>query len=111
VIVSTVQDQNAGSLDQVAKDLIKNLQQSNPGMRQTGDVRNIEVNGVQGRTADLAGDSPLQQNGKPLPERDWLVLAPGPNGAYLYLIFIAPEKDYGALKSTYQRMLDSVRVE
>jgi hypothetical protein len=111
VIVSTVQDQNAGSLDQVAKDLIKNLQQSNPGMRQTGNVRNIEVNGVQGRTADLAGDSPLQQNGKPLPERDWLVLAPGPNGAYLYMIFIAPEKDYGALKSTFQRMLDSVRVE
>jgi len=111
VIVSTVQDQNAGSLDQVANDLIKSLQQSNPGMRQTGDVRGIEINGVQGRTADLAGNSPLGQNGKPLPERDWLVLAPGPNGAYLYLIFIAPEKDYGALKSTYQRMLDSVRVE
>jgi Zn-dependent protease with chaperone function len=111
VIVSTVQDQNAGSLDQVAKDLIQNLRQANPGMQQAGDVKGIEVNGVQGRSADLSGESPLRQNGKPLPERDWLVVSPGPDGAYLYLIFIAPERDYGAIKPTYQRMLDSVRVD
>jgi hypothetical protein len=111
VIVSTAQDANAGSLDQVAKDLIQNLQQSNPGMRQSSDVHTIEVNGIPGRSVDLVSDSPLQQNGKPLPEHDWLVLAPGPGAAYLYLIFIAPERDFGALKPTHQRMLDSLRVE
>jgi hypothetical protein len=111
IIVSTAQDANAGSLDQVAEDLIQNLQQSNPGMRQNGDMCTIEVNGVAGRSVELASDSPLQQSGKPLPERDWLVVAPGPGGAYLYLIFIAPERDFGTLNSTYQRTLDSLRVE
>ena len=111
IIVSTAQDPNAGSLDQVAKDLIHNLQQSNPGMQQRGDVHAIEVNGVAGRAVDLASDSPLQQGGKVLPERDWLVAVPGPGGNYLYLIFIAPERDFGALNSTYQRALDSLRVE
>jgi Zn-dependent protease with chaperone function len=111
VIVSTAQDPNAGSLDQVAKDLIQNLQQSNPGLRQGGDVCTIEVNGIQGRSVDLTSDSPLQQGGKPLPEHDWLVVVPGPGGASLYLIFIAPERDFGTLKPTYQRMLESLRVE
>lgn len=111
IIVSTAQDANAGSLDRVTQDLIQNLQQSNPGMRQRGDVHSVEVNGTQGREVDLSSDSPLQQDGRPLPEHDWLVVAPGPGGAYLYLIFIAPERDFAALKPTYQRALDSLRVE
>ena len=111
IIVTTAQDLNAGSLDQVAKDLVQNLQQSNPGMRQSGDVRGIEVNGVAGRAVDLMSDSPLLQNGKPLPERDWLVVAPGSGGGYLYLIFIAPERDFTTLNPTYQRTLDSLRVQ
>ena len=111
VIVSTAQDPSAGSLDQVAQDLILGLQQSNPGMHQSGDAHAIEVNGIQGRSMDLTSASPLQQDAKPLPEHDWLVVTPGPGGAYLYLIFITPEKDFGRLKPTYQRMLDSLHVE
>src|SRR5581483_214894 len=111
VIVSTAQDDRASSLDQVAQDLIQNLQQSNPGMRQSGDIRDITINGGDARAVDLASNSPLQQDGNSLPERDWLVVGPGPGGSYLYLIFIAPERDFGALRPTYQRMLDSVRVQ
>lgn len=111
VIVSSAQDPNAGSLDQVVKDLILNLQQSNPGMRQSGDVHTTEVNGILGRSVDLASNSPLQQDGKSLPEHDWLVVTAGPSRAYLYLIFIAPERDFAALKPSYQRMLDSLRLE
>jgi hypothetical protein len=111
VVVSTAQDANAASLDQVAQDLIQNLAQSNPGMHQNGDIRPINVNGTQGRSADLASNSPVQQNGAPVPERDWLVLVPRPGGSYLYLIFIAPEKDFAALRPTYQKMLDTLRLE
>ena len=110
-IVNTAQNPNAGSLDQVVQDLIQNLQQSNPGMRQIGDVKPINVNGIEGRSVDLASNSPLQQSGRPLPEHDRLVVVPGPGGAYLSLIFIAPEKDFGSLRPTYQRMLDSLQVE
>jgi Zn-dependent protease with chaperone function len=111
VIVSGAEDPKAGSLDQVADDLIKNLLQSNPGMHQNGDLRQISVNGTSGRSADLFGNSPVQQNGKPLAEHDWLVLLPRPGGTYLYLIFIAPENDFAALRPTYQKMLDGLRVE
>jgi beta-barrel assembly-enhancing protease len=111
VIVSMAEDANAGSLDQVAQDLIQNLEQSNPGMRQNGDVKPVDVNGIHGRAADLASNSPIQQNGAAIPERDRLVLLPKPGGAYLYLIFIAPEKDFVALQPSYQKMLDSVQMQ
>jgi len=111
VIVSTAQDAGARSLDQVAQDLIQNLSQSNPGMHQDGDVKPLDVNGIQGRTVDLASSSPIQQNGSPIAERDWLVLVPRPGGSYLYLIFISPEKDFSALKPTYQKMLQDLRAE
>jgi len=111
VIVSTAQEQKASSLDQVAEDLLQNLQRANPGLRQTGEVRRINANGADARTVDLVGDSPLEENGKPLPEHDRLVLRSGPGGAYVYVIFIAPERDFGALQPSYQRMLDSLQVQ
>jgi predicted Zn-dependent protease len=111
VVVSTVLDAKAGSIDQVARDLVQNLQQSNPGMRQNGDIRPIEVNGASARLVDLASNSPIQQNGSPLPERDRLVVIPRGDGTYVYLICIAPERDFEALRPTYERTLDSVRVQ
>jgi Zn-dependent protease with chaperone function len=111
VIVSGAENPNAGSLDQVADDLIKNLIQTNSGMHQNGDLRQVSVNGTSGRSADLFGTSPIQQNGKALAEHDWLVLLPRSGGTYLYLIFITPENDFAALKPTYQKMIDDLRVE
>lgn len=111
VVSSTVQDPNANSLDQAAQDLIQNLQQSNPGMRQNGSLHSTSVNGLQGRELDLSSTSPIQQNGSPLPERDRLVLLPMTNGNYLYLIFIAPERDFGALEPTFEKMLESLRLQ
>ncbi|MBV9181753.1 MAG: M48 family metalloprotease [Acidobacteria bacterium] len=111
VIASVAQDPDAGSLDQVAQDLIQNLEQSNPGLRLSGSIRSLDVNGTSARSAELAGNSPLQQNATPLPERDWLVLVPGSGGTFLDLIFIAPERDFAALQPTYKRMIDSLRLE
>jgi beta-barrel assembly-enhancing protease len=111
VIVSGMQDSNAASLDQAIQGLIQNLQQSNPGLRQSGDIRHETAGGAEARSVDLAGTSPLQVDGKALPERDWLVVTQGPNGGYMYLIFIAPERDFAALKPTYQKMLDSLRFQ
>jgi len=111
VMISSVQDANAASLDQAAQDLIQDLQHANPGLRQNGDLRHETAGGKDARLVDLIGSSPLQQDGKPLPERNWLVVTQGASGSYLYLIFIAPEKDFAALKPTYQKMFDSLRVE
>ncbi|HEV2697819.1 MAG TPA: M48 family metallopeptidase, partial [Terriglobales bacterium] len=111
VIISQAQDQNGGSLDQVTQDLVQNLQQSNPGMRQNGTMRTVSVSGTAARELDLSSTSPLQQTGNPLPERDRLVVVPASEGSYIYLIFIAPERDFGALEPTFEKMLTTLRVE
>src|SRR5204863_3923772 len=65
VVISPMQDPNANSLDQAAQDLIQNLQQSNPGMRQNGSIVSVTVNGTQARQVDLSSGSPILQNGSP----------------------------------------------
>jgi hypothetical protein len=111
VVISGARDSNANSLDQAAQDLIQNLQQSNPGMKQNGSIRSTSVNGTQGREVDLSSASPIQQNGAPLPERDRVVLVPVSNGNFLYLILISPERDFGALEPTFEKMLGSLRIQ
>ena len=41
-----------------------------------------------------------------------LVTVPDPQGRGLfYLVFIAPDKDFGQLRGTYEHMLNSFRVQ
>jgi beta-barrel assembly-enhancing protease len=111
VVINGGQDQNASSLDQATQDLVQGMVQSNPGLQASGNPRSITVNGVQGRSVDLSGNSPVQQNGQPVPEHDRLVLLPRSDGTFVYLVFVAPQKDFNALSSTYDKMLKSVRVQ
>ena len=111
VVIGAAQDANAGSLDQATQDLVQNLQQSNPGLQASGNPQNIQVNGVQGKSVNLASSSPIQQNGQPIPERDWLVTVPRSQGGLLYLVFIAPQKDFTQLNPTYQKMLQNLQVK
>jgi hypothetical protein len=110
VAINQAEDRDANSLDQVMQDLIRNLQQSNTGMKQRSEVRSADVNGISARMVDLSSDSPIQSNGALLPERDRVVLLPQSAGGFLYLIFIAPEKDFDSLQPTFKKMLDSLRV-
>ena len=110
VVIGGVQGTNASSLDQATADLIQTLQQSNPGLRLAGNMQDITVNGLQGRSVNFTGASPIQQNGEALRERDWLVTVARPRGGLLYAVFIGPERDFGQLQPTYERMLDSMQV-
>jgi Zn-dependent protease with chaperone function len=107
-MVSPFQPQGANSLEDATQQLIASLQQQNPGLRVAGNPQTIRVNGITGRSVDLIGQSPLAgSNGQPLQERDWLVTLPGSNGGLLYLVFIAPEKDFSHLRPTFEHMLRS----
>jgi beta-barrel assembly-enhancing protease len=110
VIVGTNLSSEAASLDEAMRNLSKGLAQQNPGMHVSGEPQHVTVNGVEGRSVELAGDSPLKQNGKPLPERDWLVALPRAQGGLLYLVFVSPERDFSQLHPTYQKMLDSIHL-
>jgi predicted Zn-dependent protease len=110
VVISGGQDPNATTLDQATQDLVASLQQSNPGLQANGSMRRISVNGVSGRSVDLTGTSPIQRGSQAVRERDWLVTVPRSGGGLIYLIFIAPESDFGQLQPTYQQMLDSLQL-
>jgi Zn-dependent protease with chaperone function len=111
VIVGNNSNSNASSLDEATQQLAQGLQKDNPGMKISGQMKNVDVNGMQGRSLELSGNSPLQLNGQPLPERDWLVTVPRPQGGLSYLVFVSPERDFNQLHPTYQKMLDSLQIQ
>jgi hypothetical protein len=60
---------------------------------------------------DLQSPSPLTtSDGQTVAERDKLVCVQRQDGSVLWLLFIAPERDFNALSSTYQQMLQSLRI-
>jgi beta-barrel assembly-enhancing protease len=112
VMINTYQPENArGSLDQATHELLASLRQSNPDLREIGHDENIRVNGVAGKSVDLVGNSPLQdQSGRASQERDWLVAFMRGDGSVLYVVSIAPDKDFEALRPTFEQMLKSLQL-
>ena len=112
VMISAYQPENPNaSLDQNTHELVNSLRQSNPDLRQIGNDESIRVNGVAGRSADLIGVSPLEdQRGGKVRERDWLVTLKRNDGNVIYLVFIAPDKEFGKLRPTFEEMLRSFRL-
>jgi hypothetical protein len=97
-----------GALDQTTQQVIQSIQQDNPGTHVKGEPTSIQVGDIQGRSVYLSGNSPVQENGQALVERDWLVTLPHPRGGLIYVVFVAPERDFAQLHPTYRKMLDSL---
>jgi Zn-dependent protease with chaperone function len=111
VIVGNQAGGNASSLDDATQKLAQGMAQENPGMKISGEIKSMDVNGMQGRSLELSGNSPLMVNGQALPERDWLVTLPRSQGGLVYLVFVSPERDFNQLHPTYQKMLDSLQIQ
>ena len=113
-MVGGYQPQNAGGdpLGNGTQQLISLLSQDNPGMKATGQPQDIRVNGVAGKSVDLISNSPLTgSDGRPLRERDWVVTLQRSDGTLLFLVFIAPEKDFDQLQhSAFEPMLRSLKL-
>ena len=113
-MVGGYQPQNAGGdpLGNGTQQLISLLAQDNPGMKATGQPQDIRVNGVAGKSVDLLSNSPLTgSDGRPLRERDWVVTLQRSDGTLLFLVFIAPEKDFDQLQhSAFEPMLRSLKL-
>jgi len=113
VMINTYQPEDANaSLDQATHELLASLRQSNPELRAIGHDENIRVNGIGGKSVDLVGNSPLRdQNGRASQERDWLVALIRQDGTLLYVVSIAPDKDFESLRPTFEQMLKSLRLK
>jgi Zn-dependent protease with chaperone function len=111
VMISSYQPENPNStLDQATHDLLSSLRQSNPDMRQIGSDESIRISGVAGRSADLIGGSP-QQVGEQGQERDWLVAFKQHDGSLLYLVFVAPDREFSSYHPVFEQMLESLRLK
>ena len=110
VIVASAQNVNASSINDATNGLIQSLQQTNPGLKVYESPRKIQVAGTEGLSTMLSGSSPIRQGDQPVPERDWLITLPRPEGGMMHLVFIAPENQFGQLQPTYQKMLESLQV-
>ena len=112
-MINAYQPENTGAgLDANTHELMASLRQSNPDLRTVGRDEDIRVNGVLGKSADLIGTSPIKDSqGSATRERDWLVAFPQRDGSLLYVVFIAPDRDFSQLRPTFEQMLRSLRTK
>ena len=113
VMIANYQPEDpTAKLDAATQGLLASLRQSNPDLRQIGNAENIRVNGVPGKSVDLIGGSPIKDaQGKALEERDWVVTMQRRDGTLLYLVFISPDKEFGAMRPAFEQMLRSLRMK
>lgn len=93
-----------GTLEDETDRVFENLRQSNPNMRVTGSRQEISMDGKRALKMRLVNDSPI--GGR---EIDWLVSVKHPQGL-LYMVFVAPERDFQNYEGMFQQMLNSVRL-
>jgi len=113
VMINIYQPEDSrATVDQATHELLASLRQSNTDLRAIGNDEDIRVNGASGKSLDLIGSSPIQdQQGKATKERDWLVTFKRNDGTLLYLVFIAPDKDFSSMRPTFEKMLKSMRLQ
>jgi beta-barrel assembly-enhancing protease len=111
VVISGVQPRPGQSLIDVAAQIYEGLRQSNPQLRAADSPRQVSINGAPGIVVNMLGPSPLATaDGQAAAERDMLVAVQRPDGLVVWMLFIAPERDFQALSPAFQRMLESLRV-
>ncbi len=104
IVSSSSPPSGAVDLNQGTQDLIRQLQQSNPGMRPSGNSRRSRVGGDQAMVTTLYSSSPYQGQR----EIDMLVTVARPQGLF-YMVFIAPENEFAQVQAAYEQMLKSVQ--
>ena len=97
------------SLANATQQLAQQISQQNGGLRQLNQIQTMKVNGQVADGMELRGRSPLVENGTTLPEHEWLIAMPSSDGDLHYIIFVAPERDFHALRPTFEAMLNSFR--
>jgi hypothetical protein len=111
VVVQVVQPPSTNmSVEQITAAIVKNLENSDSNMKQSGEIQPLTVNGVAGKSAQLETVSPMaDEDGKAQPERDWLVTLPRRDGSAIMIMFVATPTYFEGLRPTFEKMLDSMQ--
>jgi hypothetical protein len=98
----------ATPLDESTSDLVRNIEQSNPYLTTVpGSERRTTLSGQRSLAVELAGRSP--DTG--VDERVSVVTRQLTDGHVVYMLLIAPSKDFPALQPTFNHMLRSFRMD
>jgi hypothetical protein len=90
-------------LERETRDLIGQLQSSNPSMQVNGQARRIRVGGQNGLSIPLYSSSPLGGE-----EVDLLVTTARPEGLF-YCVLIAPRSEFDTSRALFDQMIRSIR--
>ena len=105
----TAQQVQGISIDEATNKLVQHMQQNN-GLQQMSKAAPITVGGLEGRSVVMRSPSPFPDaKGQPQQERDLLITVPQRDGALIFMIFVAPEADFGHLQPAYDAMLKSMQ--
>jgi Zn-dependent protease with chaperone function len=94
------------ALEQATDRLVEALGQTNKNMRVVRDHEAIRVDRDAAFSTYLSNDSPAAGGGR---ETNWLITLQRPEGL-LFIVFVAPEREFQSYESTFQQMLRSVRI-
>jgi Zn-dependent protease with chaperone function len=105
MLAGRFQPPKLGDLPMEMDQLVTQLQQQNPQLK-PGSASDVVVNQVRGRSVE-ATNSGAAGGGT---ERDWLVALPEATGTLRYVVFVAPDADFNALRPTFERMLRTLKL-
>lgn len=105
VLSGRFQPANLGDTSMEMDQLMTQLQQQNPNMK-PGPGSDVVVNQVRGRSLEATNTGGAGGG----TERDWIIALPEQVGTLRYVIFVAPDADFPALKPIYERMLRSLKL-
>jgi beta-barrel assembly-enhancing protease len=111
VLIDSFQPPSGASLNDGFDQIVRDLRQQNPGLRQVGSVTDLQVGQARGRSVDLTGVSAREHGGQPAPEHDWLVAVLRPDGTLNTLVFVAPGNDAVRLRPAFERILQSFQAK
>jgi beta-barrel assembly-enhancing protease len=97
-------DRGGDKLDEAMRQLVESVRGTNPDLRPAGNTVDLTVSGKPAKSLELLGTSAVTENNKPIPERVRLVALPAKEKSILYLVFVAPDADFDALRPAFDRI-------
>lgn len=97
----------ARELDAATRQLIGSIRDTNPALRQSGNLKNMTVGGRPAKSVEMLGNSAVREKGQPIPERIRLVALRGKGNQILYLVFVAPDADFDLIRPGFRRILQN----
>ncbi|MEO8129513.1 MAG: hypothetical protein ABI822_20610, partial [Bryobacteraceae bacterium] len=96
-------NRRADDLAAATEDLIHHLSAQNHGMQMAGNSRPVRLSNHDGLVTMLQSGSPYGGA-----ETDALLTVATPQGLF-YMVFIAPQQQFGQLQRTFDQMVQSIR--